>query len=217
MKKQVGFTLIEMIGVLAIIAILVGAVAPRIFEAIQESNANNASTLHKTVQTAVTKFYGDMKVLEGVTGFATTNAIPLPFDPTIVDDGGANSFSGLLLHSKTSTQTAQSWAKFRGPYLDKFVVTDAPVGDGMGIDVETTSGFEGAVAANNDENFDLNFNGTGDIANGNQVITLRYDDVSTNLFEKIDAIIDNGLGTNPRLAGKVKYDGKFIRIFVAQD
>ena len=59
-KTQRGFTLIEMIGVLAIIAILVGAVAPRIFEAIEDSKITSSSSLVKSLQSSVSKYYSDI-------------------------------------------------------------------------------------------------------------------------------------------------------------
>ena len=48
-----GFTLIEMIGVLAVIAILAAILAPKVFEAIQTSKINNAVQTIQTLSQAV--------------------------------------------------------------------------------------------------------------------------------------------------------------------
>lgn len=48
-----GFTLIEMIGVLAVIAILAAILAPKVFEAIQTSKVNNASSTITTLSQAL--------------------------------------------------------------------------------------------------------------------------------------------------------------------
>lgn len=217
-QKNQGFTLIEMIGVLAIIAILVGAVAPRIFEAIQESKANNASTLHKTVSTAVTKFYADMGFIGTTTAFA--GATTMGSSQQEVDAAGnADSYSGLLSFNKTnSTATLdQTWARFRGPYLDGFVQTAPPIGTSMGIDLEVASTFGSAPSGADDENYDLDFDAKGDITDGDGIASLRYEDIAEDLFDMIDAIIDGGLGADPRLSGKVKYDGTTVRIYIRHD
>src|SRR5260370_40058400 len=52
-----GFTLIEMIGVLAVIAILAAVLVPKVFEAINNSRINNASMSCDTVKTAIADHY----------------------------------------------------------------------------------------------------------------------------------------------------------------
>lgn len=219
-RHQQGFTLIEMIGVLAIIAILVGAVAPRIFEAIQESKANNVSTLHKTVTTAITKFYADVNFIGTTNGYASATA--MGNDGNDNDNGGANSFSGLLQFDKSNSSVTQdqSWSKFRGPYLDGFITTAPPVGTVMGIDLGPATNPTTAPAANNDNNFDLDFDGDSDVPQNSTIASLHIEDAGQDMFEKIDAIIDGGLGTNPAISGKVKYSGGAdgdVRIYIAHD
>lgn len=218
-QKQQGFTLIEMIGVLAIIAILVGAVAPRIFEAIQESKANNASTLHKTVVTAITKFYADVGYIGATNNFEGATAMGTLFNN--INDGTAatNSFSGLLQFDKSSSTVTQdqSWAKFRGPYLEGFTITAPPIGTEMGIDLDDAATPNNAPANNNGNRYDLDFDGLSDIPDNAAIATLRYNGVSQDLFEKVDAIIDGGLGANPAISGKVKFDNNNMRIYIRHD
>jgi prepilin-type N-terminal cleavage/methylation domain-containing protein len=52
-----AFTLIEMIGVLAVIAILAALLIPKIFEAINNARVNNALVSYNTVKTAVMDHY----------------------------------------------------------------------------------------------------------------------------------------------------------------
>jgi prepilin-type N-terminal cleavage/methylation domain-containing protein len=52
-----GFTLIEMIGVLAVIAILAAVLVPKVFEAINNSRINNAAMSCQTVKTAIADHY----------------------------------------------------------------------------------------------------------------------------------------------------------------
>ncbi len=52
-----GFTLIEMIGVLAVIAILAAVLVPKVFEAINNARINNSSMSCDTVKTAIADHY----------------------------------------------------------------------------------------------------------------------------------------------------------------
>src|SRR5256885_6291884 len=53
-----GFTLIEMIGVLAVIAILASILTPKIFEAINSARINNTVKSYNAIKTAVMDHYG---------------------------------------------------------------------------------------------------------------------------------------------------------------
>jgi len=59
-NRQRGFTMIEMIGVLAVIAILASIVAPKIFDAIRDSKVNTFASNIQAVQTAVANYYKDV-------------------------------------------------------------------------------------------------------------------------------------------------------------
>lgn len=56
-QSSKGFTLIEMIGVLAVIAILAALLLPKIFEAINNARVNNAAVSVQTVKTAIADHY----------------------------------------------------------------------------------------------------------------------------------------------------------------
>src|SRR5262245_8189371 len=52
-----GFTLIEMIGVLAVIAILAALLIPKIFNAINDARVNNAVVSYNTIKAAAAEHY----------------------------------------------------------------------------------------------------------------------------------------------------------------
>jgi prepilin-type N-terminal cleavage/methylation domain-containing protein len=57
-KSSQAFTLIEMIGVLAVIAILASMLIPKIFEAINSARINNTVQSYNAIKTAVLDHYG---------------------------------------------------------------------------------------------------------------------------------------------------------------
>jgi prepilin-type N-terminal cleavage/methylation domain-containing protein len=76
--RRNAFTLIEMIGVLAVIAILAAVLIPKVFQAINDSRVNNAAMSCQTVKTAIADHYAKFGGL-AVDGRATPpTAITLP-------------------------------------------------------------------------------------------------------------------------------------------
>jgi prepilin-type N-terminal cleavage/methylation domain-containing protein len=69
-KSSQGFTLIEMIGVLAVIAILASMLVPKIFEAINSARINNTVQSYNAIKTAVMDHYGKYGAINilGTTG-----------------------------------------------------------------------------------------------------------------------------------------------------
>src|SRR5437773_4280910 len=63
-----GFTLIEMIGVLAVIAILAALLIPKVFEAINNSRINNAVVSYNTVKAACMDHYAKFGGMDRTTG-----------------------------------------------------------------------------------------------------------------------------------------------------
>jgi prepilin-type N-terminal cleavage/methylation domain-containing protein len=85
-KKVSGFTLIEMIGVLAVIAILAALLIPKIFEAINNARINNAAISVQTVKTACADHYAKYGSLANTNGTAV--ALPIDsFDLALLSEG----------------------------------------------------------------------------------------------------------------------------------
>src|SRR5262245_1085190 len=88
-KSSQAFTLIEMIGVLAVIAILASMLIPKIFEAINNSKVNNTAVSYNTVKTAIADHYAKWGSLLSSNGtlFAVTDAIAQNYDKLLVTEG----------------------------------------------------------------------------------------------------------------------------------
>lgn len=73
-----GFTLIEMIGVLSIIAILAAMVLPKVADAISEAKVSSTVGTYQSIQTAATDHYGKFggyNVVSNYTTVATTTQL----------------------------------------------------------------------------------------------------------------------------------------------
>jgi prepilin-type N-terminal cleavage/methylation domain-containing protein len=84
-----AFTLIEMIGVLAVIAILASLLIPKIFEAINNARINNAALSYNTVKSATADHYakyGSLLSSNGVTIIAGTGEAT-NFDKVLLTEG----------------------------------------------------------------------------------------------------------------------------------
>ena len=96
MKKQYGFTLMEMVGVIAVIAILASAATPAVMDAIREAKITSFVNQVNAVKSAASEFYSD-----------TGNF------PTYVPSGTNDDQMQLM---KDTTAGIGGWD---GPYLDK--------------------------------------------------------------------------------------------------
>ncbi len=221
-KNQRGFTLIEMIGVLAIIAILVGAVAPRIFEAIEDSKVTSASSLVKSLQSSVSKYYSDMGTLLPLSNINNNNTTIR----TQGEDGAGNDtqrhLASALEHTKSSSQNQGVWPKFRGPYIDAFQTNNPPLGSSMRLASFPAASVGAAASSTIETNFDLNGDGTNDLVTGSQIVSIVISGVGAREWGKFDALFDanviQGLTESDRQSrGRIKYDAtnQEMRVYIA--
>ena len=85
-NRRSGFTLIEMIGVLAVIAILASMLIPRVFEAINSARVNATAVGCETIKTAVADHYGKYGQFDLLNGTGT----PIQPGATIVTNYDIN-------------------------------------------------------------------------------------------------------------------------------
>jgi prepilin-type N-terminal cleavage/methylation domain-containing protein len=218
-RSQKGFTLIEMIGVLAIIAILIAAVAPRIFEAISDSRVSSFCSTLRTIQTAVSKYYSDVGTLfplgdaNGVPMVGSVSSLELPNELIGLLSDGTGPWPGAA--------TGGLWNKYAGPYLDKFVAGAPPIGSGWVMPAQmAAASAAGDASSTSGTKWDLNGDDQSDFSVNVQIVTVEVDNVSYAEFLKVDNIIDSGIGgtdLEKEKRGKVKWDpaGLKLRIFIA--
>src|SRR5688500_14085155 len=88
-RNAQAFTLIEMIGVLAVIAILASLLIPKVFEAISNSRVNNAAVSYNTVKAAVADHYAKFGSLLSSNGTTITAGVGVAtnFDRVLLTEG----------------------------------------------------------------------------------------------------------------------------------
>lgn len=82
--RSSGFTLVEMIGVLAVIAVLAAMLIPKIFEAINTARLNNAIRSIDTIRKAIAEHVGDNGSFTGPAGIELTTTHQADFDTTVL-------------------------------------------------------------------------------------------------------------------------------------
>jgi prepilin-type N-terminal cleavage/methylation domain-containing protein len=214
LEHSQGFTLVEMIGVLAIIAILIALLLPKIFTLIASSKASSLAAAIRTYETAVTKYYGDIGTIWPL------NAAGVPAQEATGNSATATSLAArLTLDASDPLNTGTNqWSRFRGPYLEKFNSSVPPgLGTTMLIPAQTAVALGTATTATN-LGWDLKGDdGNSDLPTGARVAYIRVDGVSVTEFNEIDGIIDAGIGTNlaeRQLRGRIKYDATNSRVYV---
>lgn len=202
LSRKSGFTLIEMIGVIAIIAILAAVITPKIFKTIEDSKVTRFAGEVPTYASAVTGWYKDIGTLQSLnaSGVATTPD---------------TSFQVELIGNQGTTPTTGLWTNWDGPYIE----TVANISLGSVLTVETNAGTAGtaAPAATNSTAFDLDDDNTNDMAS-KQVVAIKLTGILDGEFAKVDGMLDKGLtAANNATSGRVKYDatGDIMYIYLA--
>lgn len=193
-RNTKAFTLIEMIGVLAVIAILAAVLIPKVFEAINNSRINNAAMSCQTVKTAIADHY------------AKVGSIPSELTP------GATSPSVLTL-----PQEQYDKVLLDEQFLDKAFATK--IGDGVvgpantrvrAFDITTATSFGMGVAVDGTATtgFALNGNGTNTMVGSvgvEAVITGVTANDAKDLNDRIDGASLGAALNAADINGRVKY------------
>ena len=89
-QNRKGFTLIEMIGVLAVIAILAALLIPKVFSAINSARVNGVTVSVDTAKAAIADHYGKygkFNTVFGTTDLGTVGVITNNFDKILLAEG----------------------------------------------------------------------------------------------------------------------------------
>lgn len=109
MTKDKGFTLIEIIGVMAVIAILASMATPRIFDAIEDSKVTALIQQANSLKTTVADFYADTGVW-----------------PRHIPTQANENLHQLMINKNRAGNPINGWD---GPYMDQ-ELNNPVVGDG---------------------------------------------------------------------------------------
>ena len=199
LKGNGGFTLIEIIGVLAVISILASMVAPKVFEVIADSRATRVASDARTFATAAADWFSDVGTLQGLTVAGVPQLTTANFGTQLMTDASAGAGTG-------------RWARWNGPYLDAL----PPVSIATISSQQNPASATAAIATPSNILFDLNDDGNDDTFT-RQVVAIAYANVATDEFARVDSIIDNGLTTTGGanlLRGRATYDAATSTMYV---
>jgi general secretion pathway protein G len=202
-RRERGFTLVEMIGVLAIIAILASLLIPRVFQAIGDSKINNAVTTCNSIKAGVNEYYGRFGIISGSQGVT-----PLVFVPAAGAEGVSEDWDRYTLVAdgfiekpfivRIGEQVAVGSPN--GSRLRVVKIGAAVVGDGIWVD---------DANASKQGRYDLDGDGDNDIVGGSLLVEACMQNVDTkdakDLNDRLDGTaLGAALGSDD-LKGRVKY------------
>ena len=187
-RRTSGFTLVELIGVLAILAILIALIVPQIFSQISKSKVTALAQYIPVYRTALLAYYSHIGSL------LPLNASGIPTIETTGNSAVPTSLpSRLTLDASDPLNTgANQWPKFRGPYLEQFNSANPVLGTSMFMPSTTAVAFETSVTTTN-LGWDLDAqDGLSDLPTGSIVVYLQIVGISQNDFLHLNNILDGG-------------------------
>jgi len=209
LKSKAGFTLIEIIGVLAVISVLAALVAPKVFDTIAQSKAAALASDLRSYQSAIQDWYADVGTLRVLTTTGSTAVVPNC--GTLVTATGTTTDLGLQLMNK-GTNTLNLWTRWRGPYLDSVKSTSIGTVNTLNVCLGTAT-----TPSNANTNFSLSESAALQSSNNGKITAyLSYSGVTVIDWRRIEQIVDGGTATNGAsngeaggspVKGKVKFDG----------
>lgn len=147
-NKRSGFTLVEMIGVLAVVAILTAMLIPKIFETINTARINAAAAAINTVKNAVANHYAKYGGFADSTGTILTpgtvgaSSDAASFDTEVLlTDGMLEKRFAVKIGDQLSTNLVRVRAVAAADDADDITATSANYDmDGVDADVDTNDG-----------------------------------------------------------------------------
>lgn len=174
--KQHGFTLIEMIGVLAIIGILAGIIVPKVIQATARTKVNSAVLSYNTIKTATVDYFGKNGSFPLRAGTGATNAAVATgrFDADLLSGGFLEKLFACAIGSQANDSSALTGRTH--------VRSQTAAANGT-VTITATAG---------GDNFDLDNNAsTEDFTTANTVISIMIPAVATADAVELNKLIDN--------------------------
>jgi general secretion pathway protein G len=139
---QKGFTFIELVVVIAVIALLAGVLIPNVTSVTKDAKASKILQLYDSLRTACERYYIDM------------GSTPREYS--------GSSYNSATYHQLSLAQTNADW---KGPYIDHPLSTgDNPF--------STTVYLYNAIGSHSSNGFDLNGDGTDDATGSGNYLVL---------------------------------------------
>ncbi len=204
--RAVAFTLIEVIGIMAVIAILAAVVVPRVLGAIQRSKVSSAAQSLGSLKSAITEYLVRSNAVPSRLGYDATNAATLGgrFDADLLQAGLADRLFAPAIGQQTNESasgfscTAPTTSPTLTALLQRSHVRSAPGGAASLTPVATSI---------SNINFDLDRNGSGDFAATQMVIYAYIPGVGVADATLLDQMLDGDTPT----AGTAELRGRCIQ------
>ena len=206
LRTHEGFTMIEMIGVLGVIAVLSALIIPRVFDVITDSKIDALAAATHTYEIGITKYYADVGSL-----------LPLDAQGVPQVEGTGNSAVATSLSSRLTLSSTDPlvlgtnlWPKFQGPYLEKFNSGLPPeIGINMFLPTSVPVSIEVPVTSDN-MGWDLKGDdGNSDIPTDAHVVFFKLEGIGEEDFLSLDHVVDSLIGMTDaerKLLGRAKWD-----------
>lgn len=203
--SEKGFTLIEMIGVLGVIAILSALILPKVFDVVAQAKVEALLTACKTLEGSIAKYYTDVGTL------LPLNAAGSPQTEISGDSSAVGSLGARLVLSSYDplVLTTNLWPKFNGPYLENFDTNSPPaMGIQMFLPARKAVAYGTGVTAQN-LGWDLKGDdGNSDLPTNVDVVYLQVTGIGETDFMAMDKGFDPDIGKDPaekKLRGRAKW------------
>lgn len=180
-RKTGAFTLIEMIGVLAVIAILAALLIPKVFSAINDARVNGACVSIETIKTATAEHYGKYGKLNSL--------------------GGTNDMD-ITTITNYSTQVLLAEALIDKPFSVKIAGGDPSTNSIIKV-------VQGSATVGGSGGYSLDGSGTSSTPVGTMVVEAVLGGIAAqdakDLNDRIDGTALGGIGLKEDKLGRVQY------------